>query len=546
MQSLRIVAAVGLALAAPGFAQQAESASPEIRADALRAHVEHLASDLLEGRGTGTRGHALAASYVQAWLATHGAKPAGANGGWLQPVPLLRAAAIPERCELVLSGPSGELRPVYETEWLATPSFAAETGEVDAPLVFVGFGVSAPAFGHDDYAGLDVRGKVVVTLRGAPRTFPSTVRAYYSDRAQKFEAARAHGAIGAIALWTSAEEAYFPWAAVVSQVHTLGGSTTWVAPDGVPEGAFPELKVRALLSPATSERLFAQAKRSLARVVRDAKRGAPQGFALPWRARLRVVAHHERVSSDNVAGLIEGTDPKLRDEVVVLSAHLDHLGIGEPEDGDAIYNGAVDNAAGVATLLETARALGTQAQRPRRSVLVLAVTGEEMGLLGSQYFAAHPTLPRERLVANLNVDGNALPFAVDDLVLYGEPHSTLGPLARAVAAETGWRVIDDPRPEAVVFIRSDQYSFVQRGVPALYPDLGMHGRDAGVDGEAQRDAWESTIYHSPRDDARQPIAWDTGEQFARFFLALTRRVANADERPHWNDGDFFGSAFGGK
>jgi hypothetical protein len=542
----RIALALALVWGAASFAQNAEGPPPQIRAEALRAHVEHLASDLLEGRGTGTRGYALAASYVQAWLAANGAKPAGEDGGWRQSVPLLRATAIPERCELVLVGPSGELRPAYETEWLPFEPLAAETAEVEAPLVFVGFGVSAPAFGHDDYAGLDVRGKIVVSLRGAPRNLPPTVRAFYSDRAQKLAAARAHGAIGTLGVWTRNEEQYFPWAAVVSQMRTLGGSTTWVAPDGAPDGALPELKARALLAPATSERLFASGPRSLARVLAQAKRGAPRGFALPWRARLRLAARHERFASDNVAGLIEGADPKLRDEVVVLTAHLDHLGIGEPQDGDAIYNGAVDNASGVATLLETARALSAPEARPRRSVLVLAVTGEEIGLLGSHYFAAHPTLPRERLVANLNVDGNALPFAVDDVVLYGEPHSTLGPLAREAAAATGWTVISDPRPEQVVFIRSDQYAFVREGVPALYPDLGMHGTEAGVDGVARREQWEATYYHSPRDDAAQPIAWETGERFARFFLALTRAVANAEQRPRWNDGDFFGTAFGAR
>ncbi|HEU4429892.1 MAG TPA: M20/M25/M40 family metallo-hydrolase [Myxococcota bacterium] len=530
---------LAITLATSAAAQQPPPAGGEIRVAALRAHVDFLASDLLEGRGTATRGYALAASYVQAALAASGVQPAGTDGSWRQAVPLLRSSAEPEKCELVLSGPDGEQQLAYESEWLAAEPLAATSGELEAPLVFVGFGVSAPALGHDDYAALDVRGKIAVTLRGAPSTFSPTLRAFYSDRAQKLEAARAHGALGTLALWTKADAKALPWSAVIAQRRVLGGTMTWLAPSGEPFGAFSELRARAVVAPAIAERLFARAPRKLARVLADAKRGAPKGFALPWRARLRVAATHARFASDNVVGWIEGSDPELRGELVVLSAHLDHLGIGEPEDGDAIYNGAVDNAAGIATLLELARAIAAQPIAPRRSVAFLATTGEESGLLGSGYFAAHPTLAGARIVANLNVDGNALPFDVDDVVLYGEAHSTLGPLAREAAAATGWNVSPDPWPAQVVFIRSDQYSFVSRGIPALYPDLGIQAREPGVDGRARRKAWESTIYHSPNDEPDQPIAWETGERFARFLLELTRRVANADEAPRWNAGDFF-------
>ncbi len=528
--------AAALALGSPARSDPADG----IRADALRAHVEFLASDLLEGRATGTRGHALAVGYARAALEAAGLAPAGTDGGWTQSVPFRRSRVVPSRSQLVLRGVGAERTLVYERDYLASDPMATTRGDVDASAVFVGFGITAPTLGHDDYAGLDVRGKWAVYLSGAPKGFPATLRAHYSGREQKLENAIAHGAIGILAVRTRTDEDRFPWAQVLIQVRNEKGSLDWVGPDGQPNQTFAALGARAVLSTAGAEQLFAGAPRPLAAVLDEADAGAPRGFALPVRPAMHVEAEHGELRSDNVAALLAGSDARLRDEVIVVSAHLDHMGIGEPQDGDAIYNGAVDNAAGVAALLEIARAATKLQPAPRRSVLFLGVTGEELGLLGSDYYAHFPTVGAKRLVGDVTLDGALLDYPPRDVVLYGEEHTTLGSLAHAAAAESGFLVSPDASPEQVYFIRSDQYSFVKRGIPAIFPGYGLTSRNPAIDGKAHFEGWFRTLYHTPKDDLAQPLDWQGSAQFAQFVFRLVAKAANADEAPRWLPGDFFG------
>ncbi len=263
------------------------------------------------------------------------------------------------------------------------------------------------------------------------------------------------------------------------------------------------------------------------------------------RATIRTLSVHDRLESPNVAGLLRGSDPSLREEVVVYSAHLDHLGIGEPVQGDSIYNGALDNASGSAGLLEVARAFATLPTTPRRSVMFLAVTGEEEGLLGSDYFAEHPTVPIERIVANVNLDGLALLYPLREMVAFGAEHSTLDSTVARAAKRLGVTLAPDPFPQEVFFVRSDQYSFVRRGVPSLFPFMGMRS-DSGVDAPARFKEWLASRYHTPQDDIGQPMNFEAGARHAQLGFLVGLEIANANERPAWRKGDFFERTFGRK
>jgi Zn-dependent M28 family amino/carboxypeptidase len=259
---------------------------------------------------------------------------------------------------------------------------------------------------------------------------------------------------------------------------------------------------------------------------------------------IRFRSHHERLESPNVVAVLEGSDPSLRKEYVVYSTHEDHLGTGDPVDGDSIYNGAMDNAGGCAVLLEVARSFGALPQGPKRSVVFLFVTAEEAGLLGSDYFASHPTIPLGEIVANINFDGGASLTPVSDVIAWGAEHSSLAAAIRQAADQTGFTVSGDPFPEEGYFVRSDQFSFVKKGIPSLFVDVGVKSKEPGVDGLALLKQWLVTVYHSPKDDLSQSIQYETSARFARFVFRLGTAVAMESERPRWNHNDFFGTKFG--
>ena len=521
----------------PGSARDADLRAPEveralqaIRPGALRAHMAFLADDLLEGRGTGTRGYDIAARYVAAQLEAAGLEP-GTKAGWLQPVPLRRAELMAERSGMEIIAADGTRTAMALFDDVIIRPDMRGTTDVEAPLVFVGYGVTAPELGHDDYRSIDARGKIVAFFGDAPSSFKTTERAHYASTSEKARNAAAHGAVGMLRLSSPGEAQRFPWAMMVASSRNTG-AFSWLA-DGKPFDFHPELRGGGAVSLSASERLFAGSKIEFEDAAEDKKPGP-----LAVRVRLFREGTVADVTSPNVVGLLRGSDPRLRDEYVVFTAHLDHLGIGTPVDGDSIYNGASDDASGCAALIELARAFAALPQRPRRSILFVAVTGEESGLLGSSYFANNPPVPIESLVANLNIDGMTL-YPTESLVGRGVEHSTLARSLSAAASRVGLPLAPDPMPEQSFFVRSDQYSFIKRGVPALF--LGTVMTERGL--ELAR-AYMHERYHRPSDDMTQPMDLEAGAQFARVYFLVGYHVAQDDERPRWNKGDFFGNRFG--
>lgn len=518
----------GVMLAAQG---PEDAALRAIRPEAIRAHVTFLADDLLEGRGTGTRGHDIAARYVAAQLEAIGIEPSGVNGTFFQPVRFRNVVVVPEETSLKLSR-NGEVDDLaWGRDYFAAGDSREMVSSVSGRAVYVGYGLTAPDFGIDDYEGTDVQGKVVAFIAGAPARLPAAERAHYGSWRTKRDTAAAHGAVGAIRLWDSDAEKVGPYSRALLQ-STLP-AMSWVGQDGMPNGRATDVRTVAVLSEAGTQKLLRTT-------------GQPEKtMELPLSISVRTTARHSEAISPNVVGVLRGSDPRLRDEYVVYSAHLDHLGIGEPVDGDRIYNGAFDNAGGVAALIEIARAFTHLEQRPRRSVIFLAVTGEEKGLLGSDYFAEYPTVPRSQIVANINMDGVNLLFDFRNVVDVGGEHSSLGAVFARAAVTMGVEPVADPTPEQLFFVRSDQYSFIRRGIPALFPRTGTRAVNPQIDGAKLEADRRRLRYHLPNDDLSQPLNFDAGAKTARFDFLLGYFVAQNDARPRWNDGNFFLKTFGG-
>ena len=543
MRTVRL-AVVAIALtASAAHAQAVDLDSPavrraleSIRPAALEGHLRFLADDLLEGRGTGTRGYDLAARYVASRFTALGLEPAGSSG-WFQPIPFRRAELIRPRCGITLIRGTARAELALDRDFLMGADACREQSDVTAEVVFVGYGVTASEMGYDDFARVDARGKIVAVLSGAPAHFPTTLRAHYSNGRVKDANLAAHGALGVLTIRTPSDERRSPWERVVRQ--TRQPSLRWLDSRGVPDGVEPALQVSATLSARGAATLFQGAPRTLDQVFRAAEDGQTIGFVLPMKARLRRASRHGQVTSANVAGLLRGGDPRKSNEVVVFTAHLDHLGIGVPVEGDSIHNGAFDNATGCAALIEMAAAFARMPERPRRSMLFLAVTGEEKGLQGSSYFAAHPTVAGDSMVADLNLDMYVMIGRLRQLVAYGAEHSTLQRAAEQAAARLGLKVVADPNPEEVIFVRSDQYSFVRRGIPSLF----IVGR-GGPEYEERMKTWRTQVYHTPQDDLSQPMDFESLAQFTRANWLVGWIVSQQSARPAWNPGDFFGERFG--
>lgn len=534
---LAVLAAVGLAAVMPGQASTPAQPEADRSAANIRAHMRFLASDLLQGREAGSDGYQIAAEYVASHFAQFGATPAGDNGTYFQTVPMV-AYRPAEHGSLVLRKKSGAAENLeFGKDFLPARQPRTPELSLDAPAVFVGFGVVAPERGRDDYKGLDVRDKLVVVLSGAPSSFPGEERAYYgSGSTKRLEAAR-RGAKGMVILNTPSDEQRRPFESSVKQWQAWGMS--WEEKDGTPHDGAPETPVIASISAAGAPKFFTGSRVKWERIVSDAQKpaGSPPRFELPWSLEVSLRTEQQRVTSVNVAGLIEGADPVLKQEVVVLTAHLDHIGLTPGED-DPINNGALDNAAGVATLIEVARAFQTSGKPPRRSVLLLAVTAEEKGLVGSDYFARHPTVPSGSLSAVVNLDMPILTYDFTDVIAFGVGRSTIESAVLGASQRVGVALSPDPLPEEGLFTRSDHYRFVQQGVPSIFLMTGF--QDGG---EEQFRSFLKTCYHKPCDDLHQPINYPAGAKFARLNYEIARELADADERAKWNAGDFFATKY---
>ena len=520
-----------------------EAALGEIRPEAIDHHIRVLADDSLEGRAPGTRGFSGAAQYVETSLSTLGLDPAGIDGTYQQPVPLRESLVIEEASGMRISSPSGVEELGYGVDFYLSPDPLRETVTVsEAAVAFVGYGVSAPGLGYDDYANIDVEGKIVAYLTGAPPAFPSNERAYYSSGATKQSEAIARGAVGILS-FTYPGDPRFRWE--VNLARSKRGSFAWLDDDGNPNRGNLAILGSASLNHPAARTLFAGAPQPIEEAFSAAAESTPQAFDLATRVSIGTTSSHRRVDSWNVIARLEGSDPVLRDEHVVYVAHVDHFGIGVEVDGDAIYNGAHDNASGTSIVLEIARAFASLPTRPRRSVLFLIATAEEWGLLGSDYFVENPTVPRSSLVANFSLDMPFLFHPLRDIVPYGAEHSTLASPVRAASEHLGLAIGPDPIPEQVLFIRSDHFSFVRRGIPALFIKSGFETGDPNLDGGAINTAFRQNLYHTPFDEVDQGFDFEAGAAHARVNFLTGYIIAQETARPTWNPGDFFGELFGG-
>ena len=520
---------VALALAAALLIGAAPPRPEEAAARRVRAHVEFLASDLLEGRETGSRGLEIGANYVASQFRSLGLEPGGTKGSWFLQVPLRRALPVGQQTIIFTRGGRTEtLRPGEDAN--IRPSLTEKTRSGEAGLVFVGYGLNDAGAGVDDYAGLDVRGKIVVALAGTPSGLPTEVAAHLDDN--KIEAAGRKGAVGFIEITANAQS---------NPVSRQGRPILdWV--DGNQAGQTRDRPRFTIgLSNQWQDRLFAGSKRSLASLRQDARRGRRvAGFPLAGSFRLAAQSEWQDFTSPQTIGILRGADPRLANEYVVMMGHLDHLGINKSAGPgeDAIYNGAIDNAAGVATLIEAARTFVESGKPPRRSILFMVNTGEERGLLGADYFANKPTVPAQQILSVVDLDMPLLLYDFTDVVAFGADHSTVANAVADAGKSMGIAVSPDPMPEQALFVRSDHYRFVLRGIPGI---LLMTGYANG--GKKTWDRFWSTIYHKVNDDLSLPINWRAGARYGELNYRIARSLADSDQRPLWYQGDYFADRY---
>ena len=528
---------VAFVLCAVSTPVAAETWQPEEAA--MRGHVGFLASDEMKGREAGSPEYDIAARYVAAQFETLGLKPAGAKDSFIQPVPLITFRAADEG-SIFLLNKNTETRLEFGVDYLPGTTPLAPQLTLNAPMVFAGFGVVAPSFKRDDYAGIDVKGKIVVLLAGAPSTLPTEERAHYANTVSKRELAAKRGAVGIILVDTPTREKVAAFTLRARNWRYLGA--TWADANGIasyPGGTAP---VRASVSLIGAAKLFAGLPGGADAIyaASESKAANPKRTDLPLRARVALNTEINRVMSSNVAGILEGSDPVLKEQVIVLSGHLDHTGICPEVKGDNICNGAMDNAMGIASMIEVAHGFKHSKAVPKRSILFLAVTAEEKGLVGADYFAQNPTMPKANLVANVNLDMPIVTYDFKDVVAFGAERSSIGPAVARAGASMGISLVADPQPEQGLFTRSDHYRFVQQGIPSVFLVTGPGGN-----GAAAGAAFLKTNYHQPSDDMNLPINWGAAAKFVGLNLAIARDLADANDRPRWKQGDFFGTLFNG-
>ena len=491
--------------------------------------VSVLADDKFEGRDTGSAGERQAQAYIVEQLKTLGVEPAGTTG-YYQPVKL-RTLEIQEAESSLTLVRDGHARPLTLGEQAYFSTRYALAPQLDAPLMFVGYGLNVPETGYNDLAGLDLNGKVAVVLTGSPADVPSALSAHYQSRAERWKVLKAAGAIGLITIPNPASMD-IPWSRMsLNRKHPSM------------ELEYPEfdetagVKLGIVFNPAYADLLLEGTDHTFAELAALAKdRKALPRF--PLLVSVKATAHtitHE-VESTNIVARIQGKDPQLKAEYVVLSAHIDHLGIGEPINGDRIYNGAMDNGSGSALLLDVARSLKHSRTRLKRSVLFVWVTGEEKGLLGSKFFATHPTVRATSMIADINTDMFLPIIPLKVLTVYGLAESDLGDRVMQVADLFGLHVQPDPAPLRNVFIRSDQYNFVRQGIPSVMIDVGY---TLGSPEEQVMKDWRTERYHAPSDDANQPVNLAAAAGYEEVIRALTVAVADDPRRPAWKQDSFF-------
>jgi len=504
-----------------------------VRADDTAArwwsHVQALANDSMEGRNTGSAAHKRAAEYVAAEFKKAGLEPAGI-GGYIQPVKFNTRKIVEAQSSLALVR-GGKTEPLTLGEDANIGLRIDPASSVDAPLVFVGYGLRIPERGIDDFKGVSLQGAVAVFISATPKSLPGPLQAHFGSAEERWKMYRAAGAVGTLSI-ANPKSMDIPWAR--STLARLQPSMS-LADRSMDEA--PGQQIAVTMNPAHADKLLAGTGHTFAELLALVDAGKPlPSFAIPARLKATTKVERAEVESQNVAGVLRGADPKRRDEYVVVSAHLDHVGIGGAVNGDTIYNGAMDNASGVAAILDVAESLHDKKAAPARSILFLAVTGEEKGLLGSSYFAAHPTVPRASIVADVNTDMFLPLFPLKTLMVLGLDESDLGRDVRATATALGLGVQPDPEPQRNRFVRSDQYSFIKHGIPALAMKVGYEPNSPEAATAAK---WTSERYHAPSDDLDQPIDRSAAAKYVEVVKDLAVRIANRADRPRWNDNSFF-------
>jgi len=540
-----VLAAAVLAAAVPASAAPGDVAAPpaaveqsahaNITRAALEAPIRFLSSDLLEGRGPGTRADQLTRLYLQTRLEGMGYSPAFADGAWQQPFDIVGLRGqFPKTWSF--QGRNGRIDLTWRDDYIAASGLQSESVSVDdAELVFVGFGVQAPEFRWDDFKGVDLTGKILVMMNHNPEAFAGKRRLYYGRWMYKYESAARQHAAGAIIIHTTASAGY-PWQVVQS---SWGGEQF-----ELPAGNETRLRIKAWATEDAMRRIMQSGGFDLDKLRAAAAARAFRPVPLGIRTSLAFTNTLSHVQTANVGGVLPGSDAQLAAQLVVLSAHHDHFGIGEPDaSGDRIYHGAKDNASGCAQVLAIAQALAALPERPRRSVLALFVAAEERGLLGSMYYAEHPSVPAGRIAADINIDGGNIFGRTRDATLVSMGKSSLDDIALSVSRWQGRVVEPDQFPDRGYYYRSDQLSFARVGVPALFFDDGMDyiGRPPEW-GRQQREQWELTKYHQPGDRLDGTWNFDGMIEDAQRDLLAAWLIAQADAMPTWKPGDEFEAA----
>ncbi len=492
-------------------------------------YVKVLADDNMEGRETGSAGLRRAQAFVVDHLTKSGLRPLGTNG-FYQPIKFVSRQVVESESSLALvrDGKAQQLTLGNEAFFSTRVDLAPS---VEAPLVFVGYGLRIPENNYDDLAGLDLKGKVVVILAGSPASIPGALSSHYQYVAERAKTLREAGVIGTITIANPANMD-IPWSR--QSVNRNHPSMALAGPE-FNETAGQQLAVA--FNPANADLLFAGSGHTFSELLVIAKdRKQLPRFPLVVSVRAKVKLQKTELESANLVAKLPGADPKLKDEYVVLSAHLDHIGIGEPINGDNIYNGAMDNASGSAVLMDVAAALNKSPQKPRRSLIFLFLTAEEKGLLGSKYFTAHPTVPASSMIANINIDMFLPIVPMKAVTVYGLGESDLADSAKAVAESLGIKVQADMEPQRNIFIRSDQYNFIRHGVPALAMKVGY---EPGSPEEKLFKNWLTQRYHAPSDDLNQPVDLSAAAMYEEIIRGLMLRAANEPQRPQWKANSFF-------
>lgn len=504
----------------------------QVDSNAIKRDIAYLADDKLKGRLPGEPGYQLAVDYVVDQFKQTGLLPGGENGGYTQPLVLRKATVDNKSAIAVLKDKSGNVDSlVAGKDIFILPHTIQPSVKLTGDLVFAGYGLDIPGK-YSDYTGLDVKGKIVVVLAGTPLNIglPTTLNAHFANFGSKMEIASSRGAAGVLFVQLGST--------------APGNPTVTVAMNPEKNKAYSRISNNNLLVAGRLpgfilQRLFMNSGKNFTQTIAALAQAKASSFDFSSALAVQYSNSFQDIESYNVVGKIEGGDAQLKNEYVVHTAHLDHVGVGKVINGDSIYNGAHDNASGVASLLEIARTYKRMGSKPRRSILIIMVTAEEMGLLGSAYFAGHPTVPQEQIVADVNTDMPTLIAPLLSITPLGAAHSSLGKNVAFAARELGLEVQEDPMPEENRFIRSDQYSFVLQGIPALHVKYGNKTSDPAFDLVKFTKEWRDLNYHKPSDEITNGFDYAAARKYVQLNFLISYSVAQTTARPEWNAGDFF-------